>query len=198
MKTDFAVTTVVLAGGQGSRMGGDKGLKELHGRTLVEWVIDVLRPQGTWIVISANDNARAYAALGYPVIGDTLPGYAGPLAGVLAAMQYVVNEGVNSEWVASVPCDTPCLPHDLIARLLAAAGEADAAVAVAAGSRHPSVALYRKRVLPRLESYLAQGGRRVGDWLRLLDAREAAFEDAAAFININSPGELEAANKAPR
>lgn len=201
MGEEFGVTTVVLAGGQGSRMGADKGLQPLHGRPLVEWVIDGLRSQDTVIVISANENAPAYAKLGYPVIRDTLPGYAGPLAGLLAAMQYAASGRADaqyaaSEWVASVPCDTPYLPRDLIARLLAAAGEGDAAVAVAAGSRHPTVAIYRKRVLPRLEQYLAQGERRVGEWLRLLGAHEAVFDDAAAFININSPQELAAANQA--
>ncbi len=191
MMRGLPVTTVILAGGQGSRMGGDKALKLLRGRPLIEWVIGALRGQGTDIVISANDNVAAYAAYGYPVLADTVAGYAGPLAGVHAAMQ-----SAATEWVASVPCDTPFLPRDLMARLLAAADAADAAVAAAEGKRHPTIAIYRTRVLPELDRYLAQGGRRVGDWLRQLHAREAAFDDAAAFININSLEELEAANRA--
>ncbi len=183
------VTAVILAGGQGSRMGGDKGLKVLRGQPLIAWVIGALRQQGTEIVISANANVAAYAGLGYPVVTDLLPGYMGPLAGVHAAMQQAA-----SEWVASVPCDTPFLPGDLIARLLAAAAEGEAAVAVARGRRQPTIAIYRKSVLPRLDSYLAQGGRRVGDWLDILHAREAVFDDDAAFVNINSLEELEAAN----
>lgn len=190
MAEALSVTTVILAGGQGSRMGGDKGLKQLHGRRLVAWVIAALQPQETQILISANDNAAAYADLGYPVIGDLVPGYAGPLAGVQAALQYSQNE-----WVASVPCDTPFLPHDLIARLLTAAGEADAAVAVVQGRRQPTVALYRKRVLPALSRYLESGGRKVGDWLTALNAREAVFDDEQAFFNINSLEELAAANR---
>ncbi len=190
MVREFPVTTVILAGGQGSRMGGDKGLKELRGLPLIEWVIGVLLHQGTEIVISANDNIPAYADLGYPVISDALPGYAGPLAGVHAALQYAGNE-----WVVSVPCDTPYLPDDLIERLLAAAGESEAAVAVVRGRRQPTIAVYRKSVLPRLSAYLAQGERRVGDWLVSLRAREAVFEDEAAFVNINSAEELEAANQ---
>jgi molybdopterin-guanine dinucleotide biosynthesis protein A len=185
-----AVTTVILAGGQGRRMGGDKGLKQLHGRPLIAWVIAALEPQGTRIVISANDNVAAYGELGYPVITDLVPGYAGPLAGVQAALQ-----STGSEWVASVPCDTPFLPHDLIARLLTAAAGADAAVAVVHGRRQPTVALYRKRVLSGLSRYLESGGRKVGDWLIALDAREAVFDDEQAFFNINSPDELEAANR---
>ena len=171
-------------------MGGDKGLKQLHGRRLVAWVIAALQPQDTQIVISANENVAAYADLGYPVIADLVPGYAGPLAGVQAALQYSTNE-----WVASVPCDTPFLPHDLIARLLAAAGDADAAVAVVQGRRQPTIALYRKRVLPALSRYLQSGGRKVGGWLAALNAREAVFDDEQAFFNINSLEELAAANR---
>lgn len=190
MAEALPVTTVILAGGQGSRMGGDKGLKQLRGRRLVAWVVAALQPQGTQIVISANDNAAAYADLGYPVIADLIPGYAGPLAGVQAALQYCSNE-----WVASVPCDTPFLPQDLITRLLAAAGEADAAVAVVRGRRQPTIALYRKRVLPALSRYLESGGRKVGDWLAALNTREAVFDDEQAFFNINSLEELAAANR---
>jgi molybdenum cofactor guanylyltransferase len=185
-----SVTTVILAGGQGTRMGGDKALRALRGRPLIEWVIGALRGQGADIVISANAHAASYAPFGYPVLADAVPGYAGPLAGVHAAMRYSA-----SEWVASVPCDTPFLPHDLIERLLAAAQDGEAAVAVAQGRRHPTIAIYRRRVLPRLDHYLAQGERRVGDWLRLLHARDAVFDDGAAFININSPEDLDAANR---
>ena len=188
------VTTVILAGGQGSRIGGDKGLKALRGRPLIEWVIGSLRAQDTDIVISANANEAAYAAFGYPVVADAMPGYAGPLAGVHAAMQRAARQEAGA-WLASVPCDTPFLPHDLIARLLAAADGADAAVAVAEGRRHSTIAVYRVGVLARLGDYLARGDRRVGDWLRLLHAREAVFEHGKGFFNINSLQELEAANR---
>lgn len=197
MAAHLPVTTVILAGGQGRRMGGDKGLTQLRGRPLVEWVIDALRPQGTEIVISANGNLSAYAVFGYPVVQDTVPGHAGPLAGVLAAMQYTSDQA-GSEWVVSVPCDTPYLPGDLVARLRKAAGEGQAAVAVANGRRQPTVAIYRRQVLPALVRYLASGERRVGDWLRTVDAREAVFEDEQAFFNINSPEELEAADRVRR
>lgn len=195
MTEQFPVTTVVLAGGQGSRMGGDKGLAQLRGRPLVEWVLDALRAQGTEIVISANDHLTTYAAFGHPVVRDALPGYAGPLAGVLAAMQYLDREQMGGEWVASVPCDTPYLPDDLIVRLLAAADTAEAAVAVVHGKRQPTVAIYRRRVLSGLRRYLQSGERRAGDWLRALDAREAVFPDEQAFFNINSAEELAAANR---
>lgn len=190
MAEHAALVAVILAGGQGSRMGGDKALRALHGRPLLQWVLDILRPQAAELLISANDNSAAYAAFGCPVVADTLPGYAGPLAGVLAAMQYT-----SSEWVVSVPCDTPFLPSDLVPRLLAAAGEAEAAVAVVGGRWQPTVAIYRRRVQPALRRYLESGERRVGDWLRSLDAREAVFDDERAFFNINTLAELEAANR---
>ncbi len=187
----YPVTTVILAGGLGRRMGGDKGLKALRGKPLIEWVIAALRQQGTEIVISANDNTGAYAELGFPVLGDVLPGHAGPLAGVQAAMRHA-----GSEWVASVPCDTPYLPGDLIARLFAAAADAEAAVAVVGGRRQPSIALYRKSLLPRLSRYLEAGNRKAGGWLDTLRVHEVAFEDERAFVNINSLEELEAENRA--
>jgi len=190
MATGFSVTTVILAGGQGSRMGGDKALRDLRGLPMIEWVIGAIMPQGTEILISANENQVALSDFGYPVIPDNLPGHAGPLAGLQAAMHYA-----NGEWVASVPCDTPFLPEDLIARLLVAAGTAEAAVAVVKGRRQPAIALYRRSVLPKLDVYLESGERKVSRWLDTLEVREAAFDDADAFVNINSLEELDAANR---
>lgn len=190
MKRNLPVMTVILAGGRGSRMGGDKGLVDLGGRPLIGWVIGVLRNQGAGIVISANENLAAYAELGYPVVKDEVEGYAGPLAGLQAAVQHG-----GSEWVASVPCDTPFLPNNLVERLLAAADGADAAVAVAGRERQPVIAVYRRSLAPRLRAFLDHGQRKVGDWLDTLQTREAVFEDEAAFVNINSGEELQAANR---
>lgn len=183
------VTIVVLAGGKGARMGGAKAFRELRGMPLIEWVLGAVEPQSADIVISANEDIAAFEALGFPVVQDSIPGYAGPLAGLHAAMRQTQNA-----WVASVPCDVPFLPDDTVLRLREAAGEADAAVAVANGRREPAVAIYRIGVLSRLEAYLAAGNRKVEDWLMLLQAREAVFEDAEDFINFNSLEQLEAAN----
>jgi len=191
MATGFSVTTVILAGGRGSRMGGDKALRDLRGLPLIEWVIGAIMPQGTEILISANDNQAALSDFGYPVISDYLPGYAGPLAGLQAAMHHA-----SGEWVASVPCDTPFLPDDLIERLLAAADAAEASVAVVNGRRQPAIALYRRSVLPKLNAYLESGERKVSAWLDMLQVSEAVFEDAEAFVNINSFEELDAASRA--
>jgi molybdenum cofactor guanylyltransferase len=183
------VTTVILAGGQGSRIGGDKALQNLRGRPLIDWVFAAISPQSAEVLISANENPAAFAHLGCAVIADSLPGYAGPLAGLQAAMQHA-----SREWIASVPCDTPFLPHDLIARLFATIDDADAAVAVVEDRRQSTIALYRKTVLPKLNAYLDKGERKVGSWLDTLQVSEVVFDDPHAFINVNSRDELRECN----
>jgi len=192
MKRQAAITTVILAGGLGTRIGGDKGLQVLRGRPLTGWVFDAVGGQSDEVLVSANDDHVAYAFLGCPVIADQMPGSAGPLAGLQAALHCA-----HHDWVACVPCDTPFLPRDLIARLFAAIITAadEAAVAVVEGRRQPTIALYRKSVLPKLEAYLGSGERKVGGWLDTLQVSEAVFDDAAAFANINSQEELAAANQ---
>lgn len=189
MANQIPVTTVILAGGQGSRMGGDKALRDLRGLPLIEWVIGCIQPQDTQILISANTNLAELARFGYPVLPDLLSGYRGPLAGLHSAMHYA-----ESEWVASVPCDTPFLPDDLIVRLLRAAGNAEAAVAVVEGRWQPTIAIYRRHLHARLHEFLESGERRVSAWLGQLQVREAVFEEDDAFVNINSLEELDAAN----
>ena len=183
------ITTVILAGGQGTRIGGDKGLRHLHGRPLLAWVLDAVCCQSDEVLLSANDSREEYANFGCPVIADQTSGWAGPLAGLQSALRCA-----RHDWVASVPCDTPFLPDDLIARLSVAVGEAEAAVAVVEGRRQPTIALYRKNVLPKLDAYLAGGERKVGGWLDTLQVSEVVFDDAAAFININTLEELEGYN----
>lgn len=182
------ISTVILAGGQGSRIGGDKGLQVLHGRPLLAWVLDAIREQSDEVLISANGNRGEYAGFGYPVIADQMPGL-GPLAGLQAALHHAQHDRI-----VSVPCDTPYLPGDLIAWLSATVGDAEAAVAAVEGRRQPAIALYRKSVLPRLNAYLDGGERKVGGWLETLHVNEVVFDNADAFININTRQELEAHN----
>jgi molybdopterin-guanine dinucleotide biosynthesis protein A len=186
------ITTVILAGGQGTRIGGDKGLRCLHERPLIAWVLDAIRSQSDEVLVSANSGRDEYAYLGCPIIADQTPGWAGPLAGLQSGLRCARNNSV-----ASVPCDTPFLPTDLLARLYAAINKAsaEAAVAVVEGRRQPTIALYRKNVLPKLDDYLDSGARKVGGWLDTLQVSEVVFDDAAAFININSSEELAAANQ---
>lgn len=186
------ITTVILAGGLGTRIGGDKGLQVLRGKPLIAWVFDAVGKQSDEVLVSANDERAAYAFLGCPVIADQMPDRAGPLAGLQAALCFA-----HHDWVASVPCDTPFLPKNLILQLFEAIAAADeAAVAVVEGRRQPAIALYRKSVLPKLGAYLASGERKAGAWLDTLQVRAVVFDDPAAFVNINSRDELAAANQA--
>ena len=187
--TQPAITTVILAGGLGTRIGGAKGLQYLHGRALIDWVLDSVSRQSKEVLINANGVPDAYLCFGYPVIADETPDWPGPLAGLQSALRLA-----RHDWVASVPCDTPFLPDDLIARLYKAVNTSttmDAAVAVVAGMRQPTIALYRKNVLPKLDAYLNSGGRKVNGWLETLHVSEAVIDDAIACItNINTLDDL--------
>jgi molybdopterin-guanine dinucleotide biosynthesis protein A len=188
-----AVTGVVLAGGQGRRMGGvDKGLVELRGRPLAAWVIERLTPQTGALIINANQNLERYGAFGHPVVRDAVSGFAGPLAGLHAALG-----AARTDWVATAPCDSPFLPQDLVARLGAAALREGATLAVARtfDQPHPVFALVRRDVHPHLEAFLAGGGRKIDAWYASLAVVEVAFDDEAdAFRNINTAAELAAAD----
>ena len=187
-----ATTTVILAGGLGTRIGGAKALQTLHGRTLIDWVLDAVSKQSEEILINVNEKHDAYLRFDRRIIADQTPDWAGPLAGLQPAMRYA-----RHDWVASVPCDTPFLPDDLIARLFSAirANATEAAVAAVEGSRQPSIALYHKSVVPRLDAYLALGGRKVRDWQDTLHLSEVVFDNAIAFTNINSLDDLTRANQ---
>jgi molybdopterin-guanine dinucleotide biosynthesis protein A len=186
------VTGIVLAGGQGRRMGGvDKGLVLLDGRPLIAHVLGRLAPQVTDVLINANQNLDRYAAFGAPVVPDTLGGFAGPLAGLHAGLTRATRD-----FVVTVPCDSPFLPPDLVARLASArAGhDADLAVARTFDQPHPVFALVRRAVLPHLAAFLESGGRKIDAWYATLRVTEVSFDDEAeAFRNINTAEELAAA-----
>jgi len=188
------ITGLVLAGGRGSRMGSvDKGLVLLHGRPLVSHVVERFEQQVDEILVNANRNVEAYLALGHPVIRDRIEGFAGPLAGLHAGLQQA-----RHELVATVPCDSPFLPLDLVARLLRAleTHDADLAVARTRDQPHPVFALVRRSVLEHLERYLSDGGRKIDAWYASLVTVEVAFDDEAdAFRNINTADELAAATR---
>ena len=181
---------VILAGGRGRRMGGsDKGLQELCGRPLVAWVVERFAPQVDELLISANRNGERYAAFAHRVVPDAIPGFAGPLAGLHAALT-----AASHPLLASVPCDAPLLPTDLVSRLLHAmhASGADLAVACSGERTQPVCCLCRRDVLPSLSEFLARGGRKVEEWHALLRVQHVPFDDYAdAFANINSGIELE-------
>jgi len=183
------VTGIVLAGGQGRRMGGvDKGLQPLEGRPMVAWAIARLAPQVDTLVVNANQNLEAYRAFGYPVVSDAVGGFAGPLAGLHAGLL-----ATHTALAVTVPCDSPFLPTDLVARLRAALDAQDAELAVAkTGTQpHPVFSLVRRRVLPHLERFLQSGGRKIDAWYASLAVVEVSFDDQAeAFSNINTRDEL--------
>jgi len=185
-----AITAVILAGGRARRMdGADKALLPLAGRPLLAHVIAALRPQVDTILLNSNRPAAHYAQFGLPVIADSLPDQPGPLAGLLSALQFTA-----SELVLSVPCDTPCLPADLVARMRAALQRSDADVcSVSDGTQlHAAIILAHRRVTPALEHYLAAGRRKVQDWLHAQKLVVADFSDRPeAFCNVNTPQELQ-------
>jgi len=191
------ISGLILAGGRGSRMGNvDKGLQPFRSSTMVEHVLERLRPQVGPLAISANRNLDAYRAFGTLVlpdeVADGVEAYPGPLAGLEAGLRHCA-----TPYLLAVPCDSPFLPRDLAERLLAALQQADADIAYAAtqepGMRvqpHPVFCLVRAERLPQLSAYLAEGGRRVDGWHRDLTSVEVIFDDADAFRNINTPDEL--------
>ena len=208
MSANVGVCGLILAGGQGRRMGGvDKGLQLLRGRPLVEWVIERLSPQVDELVISANQNLEAYGRYGYPVIHDEIrdgirdemrdemrdqvhkPSGAGPLAGLHTGLG-----STSLPLLVSVPCDSPFLPLDLVARLREALETQSMQLAVARTGlqSHPVFALMRREVREHLGGFLARGGRKIDAWYATLNVVEVAFDDQAqAFSNINTRDELQ-------
>jgi molybdopterin-guanine dinucleotide biosynthesis protein A len=183
------VTGLVLAGGRGSRMGGvDKGLQAFRGRPMAAHVIERLAPQVDEILVNANRNPEAYSGFGHRVIADEVPGFAGPLAGFERGLAHA-----RGGLVATVPCDSPFLPADLVARLREGLERARAELAVArTGSQpHPVFCLMRRGVHASLSRYLAAGERKIDQWYASLRVVEVAFDDEAdAFLNINTREEL--------
>jgi molybdopterin-guanine dinucleotide biosynthesis protein A len=171
-------------------MGGDdKGLMRLAGRPLVAHVIDALAPQVGRILINTNRHEAQYAALGYPVIGDTIPGHPGPLAGLLSAMEHV-GQGL----VLAVPCDTPLLPPDLVPRLRAALEPPARLSTVHDGERlQPAILLAPAALAPTLRAALERNENKVEGWVRSQPFASVDFSDCPqAFANINTPEQLTA------
>lgn len=190
------ITGLMLAGGEGRRMGGrDKGLLTVHGRPLAQWTLERLAPQVGALGISANRHPQAYRELGAPVWPDASSGFEGPLAGIAAGLAHCA-----TPYLAVVPCDTPCFPPDLVERLALGLARADAELAMAATAVsdagaprvQPVFCLLRATLLPSLRQYLAEGGRKVEDWARRHRHVLVPFEQEDAFAGANTPDELAA------
>ena len=189
-----SVTGLILAGGKGSRMGGvDKGLQNFRGRRLVDHVYERFAPQVGGVVINANQNHEEYKTFGVRVVSDAIGGFAGPLAGLHAGLSVS-----KRPFLASVPCDSPFLPVDLIERLYQRIDETGAELAVAKTGEqpHPVFSLMRRGVLDHLAEFLKGGGRKIDAWYATLNVVEVAFDDEAeAFSNFNTIEELAANEK---
>nr|WP_282103397.1 molybdenum cofactor guanylyltransferase MobA [Halomonas getboli] len=177
------MTGLVLAGGQGRRMGGcDKGLAPFGGRPLVSHAVAPLVGRVAAVLISANRHPEAYAEWADRVVADVEPGYRGPLMGLYSGLR-----AATTEWAVVVPCDSPALPDDLIARLSAGLGEADIAVAHDGERLQPVVMLLRRSLVDDLGRALAAGERRVERWIARHDWRAVDMSDCAeAFANLNT------------
>ncbi|MEH3144573.1 MAG: molybdenum cofactor guanylyltransferase MobA [Methylobacterium frigidaeris] len=194
---------VILAGGLSRRMGGgDKPLLRLGGRTLLDRVAERLRPQcDAGLVLSANGDPSRFSGFTGPVVPDTVEGAPGPLAGLLAALDYAATHRPDVASVASAAGDTPFLPGDLVARLHAARERDGVAVAVAAsgGQLHLVTGVFAVALRHDLRAALVDRGlRRVGMWIARHNAAEAAWpaEPVDPFLNLNTPEDLAAAERA--
>jgi molybdopterin-guanine dinucleotide biosynthesis protein A len=193
------VAGVVLAGGLSRRMGGGaKALRPLAGRPMLAWVIERMVPQCDILCLNANGDPAPYAVFGLPVVPDDVPGALGPLAGVLAGLDWAAAVHPGITHLASVPCDSPFLPHDLVDRLVAAANSVghDFACAGSGGRSHPVVGLWPVAARTALhEALVGDGLRKIDAWTAGYGVAEAAFATVPfdPFLNANTPEDLVAA-----
>jgi len=187
---------VILAGGLARRMGGvDKGLLEIGGRPILAHVVERLRPQCAGLVLNANLDPGRFDKFGLPVVADDIEGFAGPLAGVLAGLDYIAAHHPDIPFAVSAPSDTPFIPRDLVSRLCWASAEtgADVAVASSGGQRHYAVALWKVALRGALREALVKDDMRsVG---RFIEGRRNAvvewpIEPYDPFFNVNQPEDL--------
>jgi len=184
------ITAVILAGGLARRMSGqDKGLIEINGRAMIEHIITALTPQVGSILINANRNLDQYRRYAYPVIEDMMGEFFGPLVGMASGMQ-----ASNTDYLLTVPCDSPFIPPVLAERLFRELEDKRADISVAHDSTRmqPVFALLRKGLLPSLMTYLEDGGRKIDTWYAEHRLARTDFSDwPDAFININTPDDKE-------
>jgi molybdopterin-guanine dinucleotide biosynthesis protein A len=190
----------ILAGGLARRMGGgDKGLIRLGGRLVLDHVLDRLKPQVSQVMLNANGDPTRFADYGLPVVPDSVEGFAGPLAGVLAGLEWA-RDNTQAEWVATAATDTPFFPVDFVTRMLAAieAAGADMACAASDGRHHPVFGLWPVRLAADLRHALVEEDiRKVDIWTarHKLVAVEFATQPHDPFFNVNRPEDVEEAER---
>jgi len=195
------IVGLLLAGGLARRMGGgDKALRPLGGRTLLDHVIDRVRPQVAALVLNANGDPTRFAPFGLPVAADSIPDFAGPLAGILAGLDWAAANRPDCRLIVSVPTDAPFLPRDLVARLLdgmQAAG-AELACAASGGQPHPVIGLWPVWLRDDLRAALAgEAVRKVDRWTARHSLATVEFPEEIPgldpFFNANRPDDLDRA-----
>lgn len=187
------ITGLILAGGRAQRMGGmDKGLVPFMGTPLIEHAIARLSPQVATILINANRNHDCYAHYGYAVLSDEHPDFAGPLAGFAVGLEHC-----RTEYLLSVPCDSPVFPLNLGDRMLEAMKETQSDLVYASSKdsantiwAQPVFCLMRRKNKQSLQDFLDQDGRKIDRWFTTLRSTTVVFTDEAAFANTNTPEEL--------
>jgi len=195
------VVGVILAGGQSRRMGGgDKCLRPLGPKTILEHVIDRARPQVARLVLNANGDPQRFSAYGLPVVPDSVAGFAGPLAGILAGLDWARAHQPDCPWIASFAGDAPFLPRDLVARLAAAVAreKAELACARSDGRAHPVVGLWPTALADDLRRALVdEDMRKVDAWTarHRLVAVDFATDPVDPFFNANRPEDLAEAER---
>jgi molybdenum cofactor guanylyltransferase len=192
---------VILAGGLARRMGGgDKPLREIGGRTILERIIARLAPQCDGLILNANGDPARFESLGLPVVADQAPGFAGPLAGLLAALDWTAAHRPAVAWVVSAAGDCPFLPRDLVAHLHQARIGVDAQLAIAAsgGRRQPVIGLWSVDLRDDLRRALVvEDRRKVGDWIARHLFAIAEWPNALVdpFFNVNNAEDLAEAER---
>ncbi|MCG8378874.1 MAG: molybdenum cofactor guanylyltransferase [Proteobacteria bacterium] len=186
------ITGVILAGGQARRMGGeDKGLVRLNNKPMIEYIIDAIRPQTGKLLINANRNHERYAQYGLEIVADELSGYCGPLAGMASALQTI-----KTDYMVTVPCDSPFVPDDLVERLSHALHDNDTDISVAHNGERiqPVFCMLKNTLLKSLTEYLHSGERKIDRWFEQYQYAIADFSDIPeTFDNINTPEDIEKA-----
>lgn len=196
---------VVLAGGQSRRMGGgDKSLLDLGGAAMLARVVAAFEPQVDRLVINANGDPARFIGFGLPVVADTVDGFVGPLAGVLAGLRWTARHVPTASHIVTVSADAPFLPSDLVARLAAAVGHRPDAIAIARsrGELHPVIGLWPVHLADDLEQALRAGVRKVLAWTDRhgtigvdFDPLQVGGEQIDPFFNANTPAELDEARR---
>lgn len=196
MPSNSPVCAVLMAGGQSRRMGGgDKCLRDLAGQPLLSYIVDTAKSQADRVIINANGDPSRFDTFGLTVVPDVVEGNVGPLAGVLTGLMWARQHMPDCQWVASLPCDAPFAPKNLVDRFLAAIDEvnADMACASSGGRDHPVFGLWPVRLAGALSDAIREDGvRKVDEWTGRYPLARAIWETNPVdpFFNVNRPDDL--------